>query len=95
MEYHVYILYSQSADRYYVGSTSDLSRRLIIHNSGGYSSSSTRFTKDWELFYSLKCETRSQAERIEKHIKNMRSRKYYTNLKEYSVISTKLKDKYG
>ncbi|HDP66927.1 MAG TPA: GIY-YIG nuclease family protein, partial [Candidatus Marinimicrobia bacterium] len=30
----VYILYSPSKDRYYVGQTNDLNRRLVEHNSG-------------------------------------------------------------
>ena len=32
--YSVYILYSQSADRYYVGHTGDIVTRLNKHNSG-------------------------------------------------------------
>lgn len=34
MEYVVYILYSQKTDRYYVGQTQNLGKRLERHNSG-------------------------------------------------------------
>lgn len=33
--FFVYILYSRSADRYYVGQTENFERRLQFHNSGG------------------------------------------------------------
>ncbi len=33
MAFSVYILYSARADRYYVGHTSDVERRLLSHNS--------------------------------------------------------------
>jgi putative endonuclease len=33
-EYFVYILYSQSRDRYYIGSCSNIQTRLERHNAG-------------------------------------------------------------
>ncbi|NGX84504.1 GIY-YIG nuclease family protein [Aequorivita sp. KMM 9714] len=50
MEYFVYILYSQTLDKYYVGSTEDVSHRLREHlwNHKGFTSRA----KDWELKYS-------------------------------------------
>ncbi|MFO7841503.1 MAG: GIY-YIG nuclease family protein, partial [Fidelibacterota bacterium] len=32
--YFTYILYSETSDRYYIGYTSDLSKRLEKHNNG-------------------------------------------------------------
>ena len=34
--YFVYILFSEKLDRYYVGTTGDVERRLFEHNSGFY-----------------------------------------------------------
>ncbi|WP_227020910.1 GIY-YIG nuclease family protein [Arenibacter algicola] len=34
MEYVVYILFSVAADRYYVGQTNNIEKRLATHNSG-------------------------------------------------------------
>jgi putative endonuclease len=46
--YFIYILFSQKTNRYYIGSTEDLARRLKHHNAG-----STPSTKagapDWEI----------------------------------------------
>ena len=94
MEVFVYILYSSSKDRFYIGSTKDLARRLEIHNSGGYKDSSTHYTSDWEIYYSLLCKSRSQAIQIEKHIKRMRNRVYFKNLKQYPEIGARLLKKY-
>jgi len=42
-----YILYSKSANRYYVGATSDLEERLKKHNSKN--KGFTQRASDWEL----------------------------------------------
>lgn len=47
--YYTYILFSQTADRYYVGSTDDLERRLEDHKRG--KSKYTRQVNDWALKY--------------------------------------------
>ena len=43
----VYIIYSKTIDKYYVGQTDNLERRLIQHNSGY--SKSTKSGSPWEL----------------------------------------------
>ncbi|WP_211315893.1 GIY-YIG nuclease family protein [Maribacter polysiphoniae] len=35
MEFVVYILYSESLGKYYVGQTNNIQKRLITHNRGG------------------------------------------------------------
>jgi putative endonuclease len=75
--YTVYIIYSQTADRYYVGHTSDVVRRLTEHNqtneiAGKY----TRKNGPWELVYREENYfTRADAMQREKEIKNWKSRK--------------------
>ena len=49
---------------------------------------------DWEVFLSIQCQSITQARRIEKHIKRMKSRKYIRNLKIYPEIIDKLKAQY-
>ena len=46
---YCYILYSEKLNKYYIGSTTDLNRRLIEHNRG-----KEKFTKTgmpWKLVY--------------------------------------------
>jgi len=72
--YTVYVIYSESLDKFYTGYTEDIARRLTQHN-GGISEFTSRAT-DWELKYSERHDTRELAMKREKEIKNKKSRKY-------------------
>jgi putative endonuclease len=54
----------------------------------------TAKTKDWSLFYAIKCESAFQAKGIEAHNKKMKSKIYIQNLIKYPEITQKLLDKY-
>lgn len=95
MDYCVYILYSQKLDRHYVGTTDNLDRRLTEHNSDFYQDSFTSKGIPWELFFVLERLTSCQAYQIEKHIKKMKSRIYFENLKKYPELPEKLRQRYG
>ena len=67
MSYKVYILWSESLEKYYVGSTNDLEDRVYRHNSG-----QGKFTSKgmpWELVWNYECVNRSEAVRMENTIK--------------------------
>ena len=70
-------------------------QRLKQHNQGFYKSASSKIASDWIIFWKLKCATRKQALKIEAHIKKMRNRKYYNNLRRYPEISLKLINRYN
>ena len=76
--YWFYILYSSSLDRYYVGSTGNISDRLKRHNAGR--SRYTRAGLPWELIHSEKFETRSAAYRRERYVKSQKSRPFLEKL---------------
>jgi putative endonuclease len=65
--FFVYILYSKSIMKYYVGHTDNVGRRLNEHNSG-----QTIYTargKPWEFIYKEETITRSEAMKLESKIK--------------------------
>ena len=72
--YYVYIIYSESVDRYYIGSSSDLEDRLRRHNSAhrGF----TAIAQDWIIVYQEVFASNSEALKREKEIKSKKSRKY-------------------
>ena len=73
MPFHVYILFSAAADRYYVGFTGDeLQGRLRKHNSNhkGF----TGKCNDWVIVYKELFEHKQDAMQREKEIKNWKSR---------------------
>lgn len=70
----VYILFSETLNKYYVGhTTEDLEERLRKHLSShsGYTSKA----KDWEIVYTEEFENKELACKREREIKNWKSRK--------------------
>ncbi|MBL0236193.1 MAG: GIY-YIG nuclease family protein [Saprospiraceae bacterium] len=63
MSYNVSILYSGVQDKYYIGSTQDVTERLDCHNSGKEKYTSKYIP--WNLVLSLEKETRSEAYQLE------------------------------
>ena len=78
MPSYCYILYSAKLDKYYVGSTTDIERRLAEHNRGKEKFTSTGLP--WVLVYKESFEELQQARQREYYIKKMKSRKYIDTL---------------
>jgi putative endonuclease len=92
----VYILYSASTDKYYVGFTTEaVSTRIERHNNDYYTDKYTQSGKPWELYLEITCDSYKQARAIEKHIKAMKSGKYIENLKAYAEMQHKLLDRFA
>lgn len=82
MLFFVYILYSLTKDKFYIGFTSNLEERIIRHNqkSKGF----TGKINDWKMIYSEAYNTKSEALAREKQIKSWKSR-----IKIQQLISNK------
>ena len=89
----VYILHSESKNRFYIGSCNNLIERLEQHRTKTFSSSFTSNNGDWELYYSIQNLDYNSARNIESHIKRMKSKEYIQNLKKYPEMTQKLIDK--
>jgi putative endonuclease len=75
--YSIYILYSETAERHYVGYTSDIERRLSEHNDVKESKKKMYTHKNgpWKLVYKEDgFVTRSEAMKREKYLKGSRGR---------------------
>jgi putative endonuclease len=74
MTYHIYIIYSSSIDRYYVGYSSDPWRRFEQHNTNT-ADKYTGKAKDWQLMAVFQvCGSEGEAVKIERFIKKQKSR---------------------
>ena len=91
----VYILYSKSLDRYYIGSCEIFSERLLQHQNGQFSRSFTKGASDWTVFLLISSLTYKQARSVEAHIKRMKSRKYIINLKMYPELRQNLLSRFS
>jgi putative endonuclease len=72
--FYVYILYSQKINKYYIGQTEDVAKRLISHSKR--ISHYTSISDDWKLVYTESFDTRAEAIHRENEIKKKKSRKY-------------------
>jgi len=70
--FYTYILYSKIRNKYYIGSTVNLTERLKKHNTNhaGF----TGHTGDWCVVWSAVFQTKKEAILEEKRIKNWKSR---------------------
>jgi len=79
MVFYTYILFSESKNKFYIGSTSEtLQERIRKHNSNhkGFTGNNT----DWVLKYFENHSTKTEAIIREKQIKNWKSRKLIEKL---------------
>ena len=95
MLYYCYILYSPSLDKFYIGETENLEERINQHRTGFVDIAYTKQAADWQLYYSITCQSRSQARAIERHIKRMKSKIYIENLKKFPEMGQGLLSRYG
>lgn len=79
---YLYILQSEVNNRYYIGSSSHLEKRLKEHNGG--KSRYTSFTKPFKIVFKQEYEDISRALKAEKWLKKQKSR---------SLIEKIIKDK--
>ncbi len=73
--YTVYILYSFTKDRFYIGHTEDIERRLNEHNVRRNLGAA-----DWLIKYTEQFESRADAMKREKEIKSKKRREYIEKL---------------
>ena len=79
--YHVYILYSQSIDRFYIGHTSNVFKRLEEHNNPVDFSKFSAKGIPWEVVFSVEIsDSRAEAMKVEKFIKKQKSRAFIQKL---------------
>ena len=76
--YTVYILYSKAIDRYYIGYSNNLERRIKEHNreKGKYTDRGI----PWEIVYAKSFESKELAKQMEAYIKKRKSRLFIQNL---------------
>jgi len=72
--YSTYILWSEKLQKYYIGYTDNLSRRITEHNAG--KSTYTKLGIPWTLMYHEEFISKAEAMRREREIKNRKSKKY-------------------
>jgi putative endonuclease len=81
--WYVYILYNEEANKYYIGITNDLEKRLIKHNSGK-GAKTTRMFKNWYYVYYLTLPNKSSSLKKEYELKQLTRKQKEDFLKHQS-----------
>ena len=70
--FYVYIIYSIEHDRFYIGQSNNINKRLIRHNKG-YVRSTKPYTP-WKIVHFEEFHSRAQAVNREKYLKSLKSK---------------------
>jgi putative endonuclease len=70
----VYILFSQTIQKYYTGQTQNLKNRIAEHNAG--ETKSIKNGIPWEVFFTKEVQTRKEAVALEKKIKRRGAKRF-------------------
>ena len=74
MAHFLYILYSESKDKYYIGQTDNEESRLHYHNSGYVLS--TKHGRPWQLVFVKSFPDRASAMKEESRLKRAKNKNY-------------------
>ena len=91
--FFVYIIYSTKLNRYYIGTTDDINRRLNEHNIGFYEKAFTFKGVPWELKLAYKCSSSVKAYELERFIKKQKSRVFIEKLINDNLILKDIESK--
>jgi len=76
--YYVYILQSQNYQRYYIGYSDHLDKRIVAHNLGKVRS--TKAYMPWRLIYKERFEDKTMARKMELQIKSYKGGQAFKKL---------------
>jgi putative endonuclease len=80
--YTVYILYSEKSKKFYKGQTNNLPDRMRRHNARY--EKATASGVPWKLIWATQKETRSDALKLEKKLKNLNRERTVAFIEKYS-----------
>jgi putative endonuclease len=78
MNYYTYIIKSDKDGSFYIGSTSNIERRLLEHNNGHSPYTSKKIP--WKLIYLQEFKSKTEAIKREKFLKKQKNKEFYLKL---------------
>ena len=88
--YYIYILYSPTSDKYYVGYTTDPYRRVLEHNTKTFNTYTSKY-RPWILAMAFACSyEEKEAIRIERFIKKQKSSIFINKIIEFEQVRQSL-----
>ncbi len=90
----IYILYSKTLNRFYVGESALVITTIDQHLSKYFENPISFVALDWEVYYKTECIDKIQALKIEQHLRKMKGVDYFENLVRNSDSAEKLLNQY-
>ena len=84
--HYLYILFSKTLNRFYVGETPNIDARVTLHNSHYFKKAFTKSASDWEVVLDKRCNSKDEVLYLESFIKRMKSRKFIEKIIKDSKI---------
>ncbi|MBF4514939.1 GIY-YIG nuclease family protein [Flavobacterium sp. ANB] len=78
--HYLYIIYSDSCQKFYIGETASIENRISKHHDHFYSNSFTKIANDWKIVLLFNCINKDEAVYLEKFIKRMKSKIFNTKI---------------
>lgn len=79
MTFYIYIIYNIKHDKFYIGQSIDLNKRIIEHNEG-LSNYTSKYDGEWILCYHEEYKSRSEAIKRERFFKKQKNKVFYKKL---------------
>ena len=92
--FSIYIIFSKSLNKYYIGYTSNFEQRLAFHNDKVRNHIWTKRGQPWKKQLIIDRLYKAQALKIEKHIKRMKSKAYILQLIQNQALVNELRIKF-
>ncbi|OMQ08425.1 GIY-YIG nuclease family protein [[Flexibacter] sp. ATCC 35103] len=78
--HYLYILYSDSSQKFYIGESNNIEERILKHQNHFYSNSFTKIAEDWKIVLAFECNDKQEAIYLENFIKRMKSKPFNTKI---------------
>jgi putative endonuclease len=91
--HYLYIIYSETLDKYYTGESPDPDRRLEQHNSHYFKNNYTKGANDWIIKLKFETTTKEDAIILERFIKKMKSKKFIEKIISKPAILIEILEK--
>lgn len=89
--FYIYIIYSEKFDKYHIGSSQDPWKRLEKHNNSPFNTFTSKY-RPWILKAVFQAgKTRGEAEKIEKFIKNQKTKNLLSCIQVIKLIDSDFK----
>ena len=92
--HYIYVAYSVTIDRYYVGETDNIERRLTEHNTHISKGAFTTRASDWKILIYELVPNRVHARKIELFIKKQKSRRFIQSFIDSAEIRKSIISKF-